>query len=225
MAYYERKDRVYDVIVYLGYDGSKRKTKTKRVDLQHLTHKQAEKEIILIEKAFEDEVKGLYNHDNNMKLNEFVNMWLEDYACHHLRPKTLASYKYELDNRILPELGFMKISQIKPMHLIKFYGKLSKGKRKDGKEGGLSERTIKYQHQILSSILGRAVKWQVIKDNPCKSVDSPKITKKKTKKSYEVDEVIIFLEAIQKEKLKYICASELAILGGLRTEEVLGDST
>lgn len=224
MAIINKGDRKYLIIIHLGYDNGKRKTKSKRVDLSRLTQKQAGKEIILMEKAFEDEVKGYLNNNANMKFKDFVELWINDYAMQQLRPKTIASYQGELKRRITPEFGYMKINQIKPTHLITFYSKLSKkGARQDGSEGTLSSRTIKYQHQILSSILGQAVKWQVIKENPCKFVSPPKTESLQKKKNYFEDyEAIEFLQAIRGDKLKYICACELALLGGLRREEILG---
>jgi integrase len=224
MAIINKGDRKYLVIIHLGYDGQKRKTRSKRVNLQYLSNKEAEKQIIIIEKEFEDEVKGNPNNDASMKFKEFTDMFLNDYAVQQLRPKTIASYKFELEKRILPEFGYMKINDIRPTQLIKYYSKLSKRTYKRGNDDVLlSNRTVKYSHQILSSIFGQAVKWQVIKENPCKYVSPPKAnTSKKVTNYWEDYHAIKFLEAIGSEKLKYICATELALIGGLRTEEILG---
>lgn len=200
----------YTVIVHLGYNADKRLTRTKTFDLSHLSEKQAEKRIVILEEEFTQSAKGLIFADEDAKFSDFVEFWFESVQ---LRPKTIASYDGELQRRILPRFGHMKIGTIRPAHLVKFYSDL---------EGKVGSRTIKYQHQILSSIFGKAVLWQVVRENPCHFVSSPKIEKNSKPKHFSDDEAIRFLEEIRTEKLKYICAAELALLGGLRREEILG---
>lgn len=227
MAIRNAGDRKYIIVIHLGYDNGTRKTKSKTVDLSHLSKRAAEKEIILIEKEFELEVKGCAIKASGITLRRFVeNVWLKDYAEKNLRPKTIFSYAAELNNRILPELGYLKLNEITPVHLMRFYNKVSQqtySRGKSLKQIPLSNRTIKYQHQILSSVLGKATDWQFIKENPCRYVSPPKVRIEKPQMKYmDIEEAITFLIAIEDEPLKYVSAVELAVLGGLRTEEILG---
>jgi integrase len=226
MAISQTGDKKYLITIYTG--GNPR-TRSKRVDLTHMTKTQAAKEIVLIEQDFKREVKG--NPDNNSKVRfkEFVKIFMDEYALiKPLRPRTISSYNEELERRILPEFGNMRLNEIMPIHLVKFYSKLKKTEYNKGKEMVLlSTRTIYYQHQILSSIFTQAVKWKYLKENPCKAVspERPKKTaakKKRKEKQWEVSEAISFLQFIKDEPVKYICATLLALVGGLRTEEILG---
>lgn len=217
-------DRKYKVIIHLGYDGGTRKTKSKRFDLSHLTEKQAEKEIIVLEREFEGEVKGNPDRDKSINFRSYVEMWLSEYAAVNLRPKTIASYRHEINRRILPEFGYMKLSEIRPMHLVKFYNKVSKQTyEKGGEVRQISPRIVRYQHQILSSMFSAAVIWQIVDENPCKKVSPPKNQKQITRLQFwEVDSAISFLDYIKTANYKYLCAIKLALFGGLRTEDILG---
>ena len=172
-------------------------------------------------------MKGRPDGDGKIALREFVDIYMRDYAeVKPLRPKTIASYKSELKNHILPELGYLKLADIRPMHLVKFYSKLRRKTYIKGKDvAPLSDRTIEYQHQILSSILGKAVEWQIIKENPCSSVSPPRPKQSRAKikaKQWEDWEAVEFLRYTEDAPLKYRCMLELALIGGLRTEEILG---
>lgn len=92
----------------------------------------------------------------------------------NLQPGTVKKYTEELNDKILPTLGHLKLSAIKPHILISFYNSMLKdGARKDGKPGGYSSGTIRKTHNVLSSILRSAVEWEVIEQNPCDKVKPP----------------------------------------------------
>lgn len=227
-------DRKYRIEIYIGRDGKHKKTRTKTVDLSHMKQSAADKEIRIIEREFEKQLRSGWGAGSDMTLRQFVDGdWWNLYVTQNLRPKTMDSYRRELDRRILPELGYLKLSEISPIHLSRFYAKLTKHTYKRGGKSVpvtvhyLAPRTIKYQHQILSSILGQAKLWGLIEVNPCRNVVPPKQDKTKSnqvdkEKYWQKKYIETFLIAIQSEKLKYICAAELAIIGGLRTEEILG---
>ena len=43
--------------------------------------------------------------------------WLESYAASNLAPKTRESYKHELSNYIIPRLGGVRLSELRPHHI------------------------------------------------------------------------------------------------------------
>lgn len=226
MAITETGDRQYLIQIYTG--GIPR-VRSRRVNLTHMTPAKAGKEIILIEKAFKNEVKGTPDRSSNIRFKDFVKIYMEGYAViKPLRPKTIASYKEQLETHILPYFGHMKPAEIMPHHLIQFYAKLKKQTYMKGKEAvPLSARTIYYQHQILSSMFSQMVKMKYIKENPCKmvSLERPSkmaLKKKRKEKQWEVSEAIAFIGYIKDEPLKYVCMTLLALVGGLRTEEIQG---
>lgn len=108
MASIERRgNNSYRITVSAGYDitGKKlRKHKTVTLDPK-LTSKQIEKELNRQAVDFESQVSTGHVLDDNITLKDFTDLWLEKYASIELQPKTVASYKMELDSKILPAIG------------------------------------------------------------------------------------------------------------------------
>ena len=225
----KRGGNSFRLIVYAGYDvqGKQiRHKKTIRVEAksEKAMFRQAQKELSIFQAEVE---KGQYFGGGKMTFQEFVDRWLLDYAevDGNLAPKTLFRYKEILNSRVIPALGHMKIAQIRPMHLNKFYKSLQQeGVRKDGKKGGLSNKTILQHHAIISSILNDAVQWEVISSNPAAKVAAPKV-KKAEVAYYDEEETAALLAALEKEPteaLKYKVAVVLALTTGCRRGELLG---
>lgn len=232
MASIKQRGKSWLVTVSLGYDGQGKKlTKSKSFKKpQDTTPKKWEKELQKLALEFEIEVqKGLYL-DSGATLKNFVDRWIVEYAEKQLQPKTIESYKSELESKIIPSLGHIKLNKLTPVQILSFLNNLMEdGVRKDGRPGGYSDRTIKYQWQILSSILQTAVYWQVIPDNPCRRVKCPKninnvesdYSNSKVK-FFNENETILLLDIIKNEQLKYQIAVNIAVFCGLRKGELLG---
>ena len=188
-----------------------------------MTKKQQEKEITQIAMRFEDEVKVQNITGSSVTFETFTNRWLKEHAETQLELKTISSYKKELSSKIIPAIGHVKLNKLQPMHLAQFYNKLTQdGVRQDNKSGGYSTRTIKYCHQIISSILTSAVQWNILQENIAKRVKPPKGIPKSNKINYFDDkQTMIFLKHIESEPLKYRLLANIAIYGGLRLEEIL----
>lgn len=230
MASIRKRGDSWQITVSNGYGSNGKKiTKSKTVKKPHdMTPKKWEKELEKIALEFEIEVeKGLFV-DSNTTLADFTERWLEEYAEKQLQPKTIESYKAELNGKILPALGHIKLDKLSPVQILSFLNNLMEdGVRLDGKPGPYSNRVIKYQWQILSSILQTAVYWQVMPDNPCKRVKCPQNPAKNNKTNQSIKyldekETVLLLDAIKDEPLKYQLAANLAIYCGFRKGELLG---
>lgn len=130
-------DNTYRITVSNGYNtkGQKlRERKTIEVDPK-LTERQLKKELDQQAALFEQEVKtGSFIDSAKITFAEFVKRWERDYAEKELAPKTLSRYKELLDFRIIPAIGHIKLSRIKPNTLLQLYNNLSEpGMRLDGK--------------------------------------------------------------------------------------------
>lgn len=165
--------------------------------------------------------EGSYVDPSKLKFKDFVDIWLKDYAEPNLAPKTYQRYKEILDSRIIPALGYARLDQIKPLHIVQFENSLRQdGVRKDGKKGGLSEKTIMQHHRILSIIFNTAVQWDILKENPVKKVTPPKV-KKKEIPAYDEEQTAAMLAALEQEPLKYQALIHLALVTGLRRSELM----
>lgn len=99
--------------------------------------------------------------------------------------------------------------------------KLDKIFKPDNKDGTLSAQTLLHYHRLVSSILGKAVLWQIIIDNPCKRVDPPKVEKTDPKYLDEV-EAANLLDLIEKEAIQHKTMIKLLIYSGMRRGELCG---
>ena len=89
------------------------------------------------------------------------------------------------------------------------------------KEPTLSNKTILHHHRLISSILEKAVKWQVISSNPCKRVEPPKATRKEAAYLDEV-QVQELIECLSSEPLQYRAMILLLLYSGMRRGELCG---
>ena len=205
MATVEKRGNSYRITVSNGYDvtGKQIREKTTFIPDSDLTEKQQKKALNDFVYDFEKKVKGgKYMKGEKLTLNEFTKYWLKEYADKQLEKTTLQAYKAELDQKIIPALGHLKIAKIKPTHLQSFYNNLMEdGVRKDGKKGGYSPVTIKKDHAIISGMLKQAVLWQLIESNPCDRVAPPREVKETAEdiKHFELDQAETFLNALEKE--------------------------
>lgn len=228
----EKGNGKYEITISNGYTISGKKIrviKTVQLDTK-LSPKKMEKEIQNIAYELEKEVKsGLYLK-GNIKFKDFSDKWLQDYAEKKLSPTTLDRYKTLLV-RINEAIGHIKLEDLRPNHLINFYNNLAEKnmsnvpiKNEKGEIVGykkLSPKTILHHHRLISSILTKAVQWQIIKENVANRVEPPKVPKHESPYLDEIQakELIRLLE---NEPMQYKTAITLLIYTGLRRGELLG---
>jgi integrase len=188
-----------------------------------MTDKQWLRELQKLALEFELAVQRGTVLDGNITLKEFVGKWMKEYGEKQLEPRTLESYKYELDSKILPALGHIKLDKLTPVHILSFLNNLLEDDaRLDGKPGPYSNRVVSYCKGILSSILQCATYWQIIPSNPCLRVKTPKLDTVNDKQNYfDEHQAAVFLEAVKTEPLKWQVFANLALFMGLRKGEIL----
>ncbi|ACV64371.1 integrase family protein [Desulfofarcimen acetoxidans DSM 771] len=193
----------------------------KRITHRKVVEATSEREAKKLLDVFSAEVqKGQYIAPSKLTFKEFSQKWLE--SKKDLAPKTLYRYKEILNSRILPAMGHLKIEDIKPFHIMQFYGNLQEpGIREDGKEGTLSPATVLYHHRLLTNIFNAAVKWQIILTNPALRVEAPKAKKHKAT-SYEEEDTAALLSALEEQPLKFQAIVYIALGCGLRRGEIMG---
>jgi integrase len=84
---------------------------------------------------------------------------------------------------------------------------------------GTTPTRARFIHKILNRALNLAVQWGYRKDNPAEFVSIPKISRKEMK-TFSVEEIRIFLHAVQGSRLDALF--HLAVTSGLRQSEILG---
>jgi len=204
MASIQQRGNTYRIFVSCGRDINGKQiieTTTFNPD-EAKTEKQNQKALEKFAFEFEEKVKsGKYLSGEKLTYQDYIKLWLKDYAEKQLQTTTIERCTSSLDNIILPELGHLKLSKILPLHLQTLYNKLlENGYTVNGKHKSYNANTIKRIHQIISSTLNTAVQWQLIDSNPCKRIKPPKVTRNPADiKHFTLEEAQIFLSILNEE--------------------------
>lgn len=86
---------------------------------------------------------------------------------------------------------------------------------------GLTNKTIKHHHRLISSILNQAVFWQVITDNPAARVRPPKVDRTEAK-FLDEKQTAKLLEYLDNEPGQNSTMIKMFIYSGLRRGEMCG---
>lgn len=166
----------YQIIVSCGRDiyGKKLTETTTYTPDPALTPAKKRKAVEEYARKFEADIKnGIAMDGRKITLQDFSSRWFDEYAAQKLQPGTVEKYRAEMDTKILPVIGHLKLSELRPSTLNTAFVAMTKdGARKDGKAGGYSRATIKKTQDVLSSILRTAVEWEIIEKNPMDKVRS-----------------------------------------------------
>ena len=134
-------------------------------------------------------------------------------------------YKKAAEKYINPVLGDIKLKDLKVIHIEKFLKKLKLSKIKSGNnQKKISDTTIQVYYGILRTALNKAVKLQMLNDNPCKFIDTPKRSKFKAN-TLTVQEFYLIYNTLNSELYEdYIfkLALDIALETGLRRGEMCG---
>lgn len=129
MATIRERNGTYQITVYSGFDlnGRRKRETTTFTPPKELSPKKKEKVVQAFAIDYENRVKnGLVLAGEKTTLREFVGRWREEYASQNLEPGTLEKYNAEIDDKILPMLGHMILTEIKPHNVNAFYVSMTK---------------------------------------------------------------------------------------------------
>ena len=161
--------------------------------------------------------QGTYVKANRITLGEWLRRWLRDYASMNITDRTLESYNSIVERHLVPSLGRIMLSDLQPLHIQDYYGEKRLNGRADGK-GGLSGRSIVYQHRILSKSLDYAVKMGLVVRNVAKAVEKPRVAKV-AMNTLSPEEVTRFLDVAR--ETEYFVYFATLLYTGLRRGELL----
>jgi integrase len=143
--------------------------------------------------------------------------WYESYVVGNLSLKTGESYQHELLNYIVPYLGGIRLTELRPHHIQGYVSDaLSKGRK--SRPGGLSHRTVQYHYRILSKAFDDAIKMGLLNVNPCKGVTPPR-PERHDIPAVGPDELARLINAMKQSS--YFMYFYTLLLTGLRRSELL----
>ena len=209
----KRGKNSYSLAVSMGKDAETGKYKYQWVTVKG-TKKDAEKRLSELLNQIDN---GTFMKPNKTTLAEYLERWLKDYAWSNLSPRTAEGYESIIYQHVIPGIGNLRLTQLKPEHLQRYYSDKMTNGRCDGK-GALSQTTVNHHHTCLHRALKMALKWGLINRNPADAVTPPRPLHSEMQTMNE-EEVETFLEFAR--KTPYYSLFYLNIFTGMRRSELL----
>lgn len=202
----QRGERSWYVRVFLGRDADgQRKFHNKTI---HGTKKDAQRYLNAVLRELD---LGAFVEPGSQTLNGYLDHWLEAAAKPRLRDRTYDDYVSWMQRYVREPLGQRKLSELRALDIQKLYSEMQ--------ERGLSARTVRYTHAILSSALKQAVRWGMLARNPAELVQLPK-PQRQEMRALSPAETKRFLEVLA--PTRHATLFQFAVTTGMRPEESLG---
>ena len=157
-------------------------------------------------------------------VGQWMDIWFENYAKIKVRPTSHQTYRGYIDNHIKPNIGKIQLNKLTTLELQKLYKKLLSRGRVDrieakGQPKGLSPKTVRNIHQVISSAMDFAKAQKLIAVNPTDGCALPKLEHREMK-TLPVEQLASFLREAKESGVFEMYYIELAT--GLRRGELLG---
>ena len=201
----QRKDGRWEARITVGRNPSTGKQIQKSI--YGKTQAEVSKKLRELCKEVDD---GIYKEPVKYTVKDWAEIWLNEYTS-NLKPLTVKQYTTYINNRIVKNMGSVKLTRLDTPIIQRFYNQLTKE--------GLSPVTIKNIHSILHSMLETAVEVGYMRTNPSNICKLPKSEKKQIKPLENAD-ISKLLEALKGDKYESLYTVDL--FTGLRQGELLG---
>jgi integrase len=181
---------------------------TRRCYVSGKTRREVEEKLT---KAKAERDGGLVFDSDSGRLGPYLEGWLDDVVRNTVKQRTLENYAYIVQRHITPELGRVKVKDLRPDWVRRLY--------REKLDSGLSTRTVRLVHTVLNKALKQAVLDGVLARNVCVAVKAPRLVKKEIRPLDPIQAGTL-LEVAKGDRLEALYV--LAITAGLREGELLG---
>ncbi len=147
----------------------------------------------------------------DITVREYLEEMHDQTVQHSVKRRTYESYRCIVNRHIIPALGQIKLRELTPRQVQKFYSERLRS--------GLSSKTVTNIHTTLHRALKLAVDWELVSRNVCDSVSVPR------RESPDVhplnrEQARALLTAAEGDRFHALYV--LAITTGMRQGEILG---
>lgn len=150
------------------------------------------------------------NKSDNPTVEQWCHEWLWSYKRNSVKQKTFDQYETILRTHIIPDIGDIRLADLKTMHIQRVINKMY--------DSGLSHRTIEVMKIVMHAALKQAQRNKLVGENVCENVVLPRKQPKRIRVLNE-DEQTKLIAAL---KDNYIGRGLLfALYTGMRRGEVL----
>jgi integrase len=202
----ERYKNSYSVVINLGKDPATGKPRQQWVTVKG-SKKDAEKKMSELLHQLDT---GAIMQPGKTTVADYLNKWLADYAKPNLSPRGYERYESIVRLHLIPALGIIKLTQLRPEHLQKHYAAMLKA--------GLQPRSVRYIHVVMHKALQTALKWGMVSRNVTDGLDIPRAHQKEMQ-TWDEAEINKFLEAAR--STPYYALFYTALFTGMRRSELL----
>ena len=176
------------------------------------------------EKADADQVEtrkrikdGTYSHDRGQTVGEYLTAWLAARAAEGIAPTTFANYASAINAHLIPNLGSIRLGQLRTHHIQAMVTAISTAPGKRGRPPGPGR--IGDIVTVLSGALDAAVRLDLVARNYAQNVTLPRVAKPKPV-DLGRDVLATFLKHITGDRLA--CMWILLALYPTRRSEIIG---
>ena len=210
----KRKKKFSVVYTYIDENGNKRQ----RWETFE-TNAEAKKRKAQVE--FEQE-NGTFIIPTAKTVNDLLDEYISIYGVNTWALSTYESRQSILSNYVRPIIGDMKLEDVTPRVMDKYYRDLLKAVSSQyvkARTEFVTPRTVKEVHRVLRNAFNQAVKWELIARNPVEHATLPK-AEYKEREIWTAEILMKALDLCDDEILKL--AINLAFSCSLRMGELLG---
>ena len=224
----ERRDKDGKLISYSirvhrgrGLDGKQLKPWTTTFEVSPTwSEKTARKKAEAFAATFEKECREGTTTDSRQKFASFCDYVISLKEQRGVKHSTIVRYR-ELTRRIYPQIGHIKLRELRADHLNDLYtllGQEGLNKRTGGK---LSAKTILEHHRLISTVLEQAVKEGLVPFNVASRATLPKAEHKEVN-YFQPEQGAAIRDALELEPIKWKTLVHLLLITGARRGEILG---
>ncbi len=170
--------------------------------------------------VFEKECREGIRADNRLRFDGYCDYVISLKEQRGVKHSTIVRYK-ELTTRIYPQIGHIKLCDLRVDHLNDLYTYLSADGLNKKTGGKLSTKTIIEHHRLISTVLEQAFKERLVPFNVSRQAVLPRMEKKEVN-YFQTEQIEEIRKALEQEPIKWKMLIHLLLITGARRGEILG---
>lgn len=204
-----------------GADGKQLKPYTATFDaLPTWKEETARKKAEAFAATFEKECREGMKADSRQRFEAYCDYVIALKEQRGAKHSTIIRYK-ELARRIYPQIGHIKLRELRTDHLNDLYTALGADGLNKRTGGKLSAKTIIEHHRLISTVLEQATKEGLTIFNAASRASLPKLERKEVN-YFQPEQIAAIRDALESEPFKWKMIVHLFLITGARRGEVLG---
>lgn len=223
----EKRGKSYRIIIHLGSDSNGKRIRQKYTFNPDptLTARQAEQAAYKYAIELENKLKrgGSVKYDS-LTFAQFAELYFKNHAP-SLKEYTAVQYRDIYDKRLKPYFGNMRIKNITALDIRQWLTDMERSEKVNhltDRDKKLTDNSKGVYYRTLSAMLGVAVRWEILDDNPCRRIPMPKSKQTRVKALQRSDFDTLFSKIDSYTEPRAVILTYLIALTGIREGEACG---